>query len=362
MQSEGELSLRRNELYKLMISQLEHDGFGVLAVRLRLTGVIDDSPPCPPSNRLMELVKLGLEEEQLAMQDIFGVPPNSTEEFVVNDWNEDDMKKEIQDTLNRKVYREFPHPPFLKSADVDKMVQVKIQQIMLVGSKKIYDEIDNNFRTCTFNPLFAKEQFDLYEWREKFFNKHFPHSPLKTYHCNYNDTMDMEAYNITEKFDAVVALATCDRSKLLYVEEKENPIDWRDSGDTSYNGVSFETVELDKPTKFLFDRSWTDYYCESFESPEELDDKFGSYKGALSLVAAAHPSRPQTLEHIALKKFVSLDIPLQELPPKIRIKVKEGMFHSFHQVQDFITDLGKQVLEGMRYDEFELNENSNYMS
>merc|ERR1712227_1039759 len=104
--------------------------------------------------------------------------------------------------------------------------------------------------------------------------------------------------------------------------------------------------------KFLFDRSWTDYYCESFESPEELDDKFGSYKGALSLVAAAHPSRPQTLEHI----------PLEELPPKIRIKVKEGMFHSFHQVQDFITDLGKQVLEGMRYDEFELNENSNYMS
>ena len=98
------------------------------------------------------------------------------------------------------------------------------------------------------------------------------------------------------------------------------------------------------------------------ESPEELDDKFGSYKGALSLVAAAHPSRPQTLEHIALRKFVSLDIPLEELPPKIRIKVKEGMFHSFHQVQDFITDLGKQVLEGMRYDEFELNENSNYMS
>ena len=38
-------SLTRNDLYKLMIAQLEHDGFGTLAVRLRLTGVIDNGIP-----------------------------------------------------------------------------------------------------------------------------------------------------------------------------------------------------------------------------------------------------------------------------------------------------------------------------
>ena len=92
-----ESSLTRNDLYRLMISQLEHDGFEKLAVRLRLTGVIDDSPPYPLSDRLMELVKLGLEKEQ----DIVGTlrPSLDDDDYVVNDWNEQDIKKEILNTM-----------------------------------------------------------------------------------------------------------------------------------------------------------------------------------------------------------------------------------------------------------------------
>ena len=339
------MSKARNDLYRLMISQLEHDGFESLAVRLRLTGVIDDGPLYQPSDRLMELVKIGLQLEQ--EQHIAGPPLQSTtEDCVVKDWTEKDIKEEILATLDEKRLEEFP---VLKSLDVDKMVQIQIQQIKLVGSKKIYDELDNNFIESSYSPLFAKEHFDLYRWRENFFLKHFPSSPIRTYHCeidtDHYDT-DMASYHITKKFDDIVALATCDRSSLNYVETN-NLFDFPDH----FNGIQLEILDLDL-TNFQFDgRYWNWLEYQSFEEEEvsyrEMYDNIGSYEGALSLVAAAHPSRPQALEHIALKKVVSLGISLEKLPPRIRMKVKEGVFNSFEQVQKFITEEGKEILAVM---------------
>ena len=58
--AKSELKSREN-LYRLIISQLFYDGYQHLAVGL--SSSVQASPPCPPSNRLLYLVKLGIQQE-----------------------------------------------------------------------------------------------------------------------------------------------------------------------------------------------------------------------------------------------------------------------------------------------------------
>lgn len=51
----------RENFYRLIISQLFYDGYQHIAVGL--SGSVQASPPCPPSSRLLNLVKLGLQTE-----------------------------------------------------------------------------------------------------------------------------------------------------------------------------------------------------------------------------------------------------------------------------------------------------------
>lgn len=60
LNTKNELRFREN-LYRLMISQLFYDGYQHIAVGL--TGAISANPPCPPSNRLYNLVKLATKHE-----------------------------------------------------------------------------------------------------------------------------------------------------------------------------------------------------------------------------------------------------------------------------------------------------------
>ncbi|XP_054720431.1 cleavage stimulation factor subunit 1-like [Uloborus diversus] len=51
----------RDNLYRLIISQLFYDGYQTLAVSL--SNLLKTQPPCPPSDRLLEIVTLGLRTE-----------------------------------------------------------------------------------------------------------------------------------------------------------------------------------------------------------------------------------------------------------------------------------------------------------
>lgn len=54
LSTKSELKFREN-LYRLIISQLFYDGYQHAAVSL--SGAIQANPPCPPSNRLYNLIK-----------------------------------------------------------------------------------------------------------------------------------------------------------------------------------------------------------------------------------------------------------------------------------------------------------------
>merc|ERR1719266_1300675 len=51
----------RDILYRLVISQLFYDGYQQVAVAL--SNIVHTDPPCPPSDRLMQVLTLGLERE-----------------------------------------------------------------------------------------------------------------------------------------------------------------------------------------------------------------------------------------------------------------------------------------------------------
>lgn len=57
----------RDLLYRLMVSQLFYDGHQQVAVQL--TNLIVSDPPCPPSERLLHVVTLGLEREAEAKKE-----------------------------------------------------------------------------------------------------------------------------------------------------------------------------------------------------------------------------------------------------------------------------------------------------
>eukprot|EP00088_Acartia_fossae_P026457 TRINITY_DN27295_c0_g1_i1.p1 TRINITY_DN27295_c0_g1~~TRINITY_DN27295_c0_g1_i1.p1 ORF type:complete len:439 (+),score=113.58 TRINITY_DN27295_c0_g1_i1:18-1334(+) len=54
----------RDLLYRLIISQLFYDGYQQVAVTL--SNMVHTDPPCPPSDRLMHVVTLGLESESVS--------------------------------------------------------------------------------------------------------------------------------------------------------------------------------------------------------------------------------------------------------------------------------------------------------
>ena len=51
----------RDALYRLIISQLFYDGYQQVAVTL--SNIVHADPPCPPSDRLMNIVTLGMDKE-----------------------------------------------------------------------------------------------------------------------------------------------------------------------------------------------------------------------------------------------------------------------------------------------------------
>ena len=57
----GDILKNRELLYRLMISQLFYDGYSQIAMQLQ--GILQPDPACPPSERLLNLLILGLEKE-----------------------------------------------------------------------------------------------------------------------------------------------------------------------------------------------------------------------------------------------------------------------------------------------------------
>ena len=84
------------------------------------------------------------------------------------------MRAEIEKMKRRTEEAELFNTELVQAADPAKISSAVSQQISLLGSRRLYERIDNNLKLAKFESHFAKEQFDLYSWREEYFHNQFP--------------------------------------------------------------------------------------------------------------------------------------------------------------------------------------------
>ena len=188
-------------------------------------------------------------------------------------------------------------------ADKEKIEQVKQRQIDLLGSAKLYERINQNFKETKFEAYFAREQFKLYRWREDFFHEQFPDGSWFTSGSDDSHSFDTVPFQITQHFESVVALSTSQRSSDVK--------------------IYFENDECRAArARNLFDSN-TVMYMDNFLEPESLEDHGLRFSDALHIIAAVFPAQPLKLEHLAMKKTLETKVPLDEIPRELQEKAEK---------------------------------------
>jgi len=238
------------------------------------------------------------------------------------------VKAEIQRMKMRRAEAELKNVELVSITDESKVDKIKADQVEIVGSLKLYERINLNFRLERFEPFFAKEQFELYRWREDFFHSSFPEEGWFTDGADDSHAFDTVPYQITKNFQHVVALACSPRN----MQER----------------VYFQNDEIasDRARK-LFDAN-TVMYNDSFLDKESLEDENLTYSDAAHVIVAVFQSSPLKLEHLAMKQVLEHQMPLEELPKALQTKAVIGMFDLSDNIPDYINDQGRETFEILR--------------
>ena len=85
---------------------------------------------------------------------------------------------------------------FNSKVDRDMMVSIILEQIKLVGSKKLYEKVSKFYTGQTY---FIQEQMKLYQWRENFFYQNFPDDSWYTDGGDDAHYLDTVPYQITTR-------------------------------------------------------------------------------------------------------------------------------------------------------------------
>jgi len=238
------------------------------------------------------------------------------------------VKAEIQRIKMRRAEAELKNVELVSITDESKVDKIKADQVEIVGSLKLYERINLNFRLERFEPFFAKEQFELYRWREDFFHSSFPEEGWFTDGADDSHAFDTVPYQITKNFQHVVALACSPRN----MQER----------------VYFQNDEIasDRARK-LFDAN-TVMYNDSFLDKESLEDENLTYSDAAHVIVAVFQSSPLKLEHLAMKQVLEHQMPLEELPKALQTKAVIGMFDLSDNIPDYINDQGRETFQILR--------------
>jgi len=239
------------------------------------------------------------------------------------------VKAEMEMMKTRIAEAALKNDELVATIDKDKVEKIKSEQVEVVGSLKLYERINRNFMQENFEPIFAKEQFDLYKWREDFFHSSFPGRCWFTDGGDDKHSFDTVPYQITKNFQKVLDLACSNRNCEL-------------------DRVYFENDEIASArARDLFDIS-TVMYRNSFLDKNSLEYEDLSYSDAAHVIVAVYQSSPLKLEHLAMKKVLEHEMPLDELPEELQDKAEIGMFDESDDIPDYINDQGREAFEILR--------------
>ena len=192
--------------------------------------------------------------------------------------------------------------------------EVLEEQINLVGSKKILDRIEANFKTDQrLDTYFMAEQMALYAWRKKFFARWLPAGTWVT-DCNFYCVAEgvcgeahREAavhYNITENFDYLLDLVVTEAT----------------------------LVATDLPTEHFTPYFHTKYGLSDLlarEGEASLVRRLAmlDFSQAVHALCALHAASPPTLRELAIRKVVEEGLPTVGLPRTVVEQVERGLYH-----------------------------------
>jgi len=216
----------------------------------------------------------------------------------------------------------------VKACPLD-IFKVRCDQVKLVGSERIYKIVNRGLRNHTFEPYFAKEQFQLYAWRVNFFKKKFNMLPYWTCRGDYKEHDYLTVpHQITQNFDYVTELA-CSKLKLT------EAIFFKWNKESSYEAMR------------LFDVYDYGFPCGWFNFRQKL-----RFSEKIHMICGAFPNGPRTLEEQSMKRVLEYDIDLEPLPTELVFKSESGMYDciKIFKRPDFLTKEGKRILENFLYE------------
>lgn len=87
----------------------------------------------------------------------------------------EEMRGEQGEEMEKKQMGIAVNNRLLRGEDGEAFDNIMQKQLEIVeGTEQFYRRMDESLREGRVEPYFVKEQWDLYAWREKFFNDNFP--------------------------------------------------------------------------------------------------------------------------------------------------------------------------------------------
>jgi len=199
------------------------------------------------------------------------------------------------------------------------------EQVELVGGANLFYRLNQSFKDMKVEPLFIREQWELYSWRKTFFQKHFPDSFWGT-----NLKIECLSFLLCCKFDQVSSLAYKYCSN-----EEENDRKQEEFNEVCIYALSrrerrFSLAALRRFDKYIV--GWDlDYLTEERDRDlianrvvcaYFLEGYHFSLNDAAAMVAEFYPSPPQvkTLEDIAMKAVIKNGISMEEMSSDLKKK------------------------------------------
>ena len=243
--------------------------------------------------------------------------------------SESEMDEEVD---YRKA--ELFNTELVKAADPAKISSAVSQQISLLGSRRLYERINNNLKMAKFEAHFAKEQCDLFSWRLEYFKNQFPEEIWFTDGSDDSHDLDTIPFQVTENFDSVVALASSPRptnsGRIYFANDQEKSYRaWR-----------------------LYDRIWFEVNAGDLWWWSMVEKLGLSYSDVLHMIVAVVQSQPLKMEFLAMKKVLELELEVKpsDIPRELQVKAEKGFFSRSDQILPFINEEGRKLLEILEND------------
>merc|ERR1719419_1964617 len=250
-----------------------------------------------------------------------------------------------------------------EKVDFDTLLSIRKMQIELLGSTKLYEIVDKNLKEAKTHPLFVREELKLYEWREKFFYRHFP-SDCWTNGTNAQDKFETVPLLVTECFITIEAHVAAkfkkDDLRLNDDNDDDEEADEESESDDEDDDEADSISEYDKVyfDEYCEDHSYKAEYFYDFKGMIEMHAEDGNYfydsskdyelpfERSLHVLVAMYPGKPLPLGYYAMKKVVELGIPLSEIPNKaLRDQATKGFLSTKEDAKEYLNCEGKKLLE-----------------